>query len=90
MKSPRNKTIALDEKEGKRYLKRCINAGKDNPVRKYGLSGLTDEDKIGFTYAVLDHYIRTGEGRCGKILISTIKNPDTSTLQPFEGRITKI
>ena len=26
----------------------------------------------------------------GKILISTIKNPDTSTLQPFEGRITKI
>ena len=26
-----------------------------------GLSGLTDEDKIGFTYAVLDHYIRTGE-----------------------------
>ena len=26
-----------------------------------GLSGLTDEDKIGFTYATLDHYILTGE-----------------------------
>ena len=26
-----------------------------------GLSGLTDEDKLGFTYEVLDHYIRTGE-----------------------------
>ena len=47
MKSPRNKTIALDEKEGKRYLKRCINAGKDNPVRKYGLSGLTDRTVLG-------------------------------------------
>ncbi len=26
-----------------------------------GLSGLTDEDKIGFTYATLDHYVLTGE-----------------------------
>ena len=26
-----------------------------------GLSGMTDEDKLGFTYAVLDRYIRTGE-----------------------------
>ena len=26
-----------------------------------GLSGQSDEDKLGFTYAVLDHYIRTGE-----------------------------
>ena len=26
-----------------------------------GLSGQTDEDKIGFTYAVLDRYLRTGE-----------------------------
>lgn len=26
-----------------------------------GLCGLTDEDKLGFTYAVLDRYIRTGE-----------------------------
>ncbi|MCR5093361.1 MAG: NAD(+) synthase [Lachnospiraceae bacterium] len=25
-----------------------------------GLSGMSDEDKIGFTYAVLDRYIRTG------------------------------
>lgn len=26
-----------------------------------GLSGLSDEDKLGFTYAELDHYILTGE-----------------------------
>lgn len=26
-----------------------------------GLSGKTDEDNMGFTYAVLDHYIETGE-----------------------------
>lgn len=26
-----------------------------------GLSGMSDEDKIGFTYAVLDHYVLTGE-----------------------------
>ena len=26
-----------------------------------GLSGMSDEEKIGFTYAVLDHYILTGE-----------------------------
>lgn len=26
-----------------------------------GLSGLSDEDKIGFTYKVLDHYVLTGE-----------------------------
>lgn len=26
-----------------------------------GLSGKTDEDNLGFTYAVLDKYIRTGE-----------------------------
>ena len=26
-----------------------------------GLSGKTDEDKLGFTYETLDHYIQTGE-----------------------------
>ncbi len=26
-----------------------------------GLSGMSDEDKIGFTYAVLDHYVLTGQ-----------------------------
>lgn len=26
-----------------------------------GLSGMTDEDKIGFTYETLDHYVLTGE-----------------------------
>ena len=35
-----------------------------------GLSGKTDEDNLGFTYAVLDRYIRTGE----------IDDPDTKAL----------
>ena len=35
-----------------------------------GLTGLTDEDNLGFTYAVLDRYIRTGE----------IDNPETKKL----------
>ena len=26
-----------------------------------GLSGMSDEDKIGFSYATLDHYVLTGE-----------------------------
>ena len=26
-----------------------------------GLSGMSDEEKLGFTYEVLDRYIRTGE-----------------------------
>ena len=26
-----------------------------------GLSGMSDEDKLGFTYAMLDHYVLTGE-----------------------------
>ena len=26
-----------------------------------GLSGMSDEDKLGFTYAMLDKYVRTGE-----------------------------
>ena len=32
-----------------------------NKVPSDGLSGLTDEDNLGFTYAELDRYIRTGE-----------------------------
>ena len=30
-------------------------------VPSVGLCGKTDEDNLGFTYAVLDRYIRTGE-----------------------------
>ena len=30
-------------------------------VQSDGLSGMSDEDKLGFTYEVLDRYIRTGE-----------------------------
>ncbi len=32
-----------------------------------GLSGMTDEDKIGFSYRVLDHYIATGECEDDKV-----------------------
>ena len=35
-----------------------------------GLTGLTDEDNLGFTYAVLDKYIRTG----------VCEDPDTKAL----------
>ena len=35
-----------------------------------GLCGKTDEDNLGFTYAVLDRYIRTGE----------IDDPETKAL----------
>ena len=38
-----------------------------NKVPIDGLCGQTDEDKLGFTYATLDKYIRTGE----------IENPET-------------
>ncbi len=42
----------------------------DNLVHKKpsdGLSGMSDEDKIGFSYAVLDRYIRTGVCEDGEI-----------------------
>ena len=26
-----------------------------------GLSGMSDEDKLGFTYSMLDHYVLTGD-----------------------------
>ena len=32
-----------------------------NKTPSDGLCGKTDEDNLGFTYDVLDHYIRTGE-----------------------------
>ena len=44
-----------------------------------GLSGLSDEDKLGFTYAVLDRYIRTGE----------IENPETKERIDYLNRINK-
>ncbi|MBO6146919.1 MAG: site-specific DNA-methyltransferase [Lachnospiraceae bacterium] len=47
MKSPRNKTIDIDPKEGKKYLKRCIDAGKGSSAGKYALSGLTDRTVLG-------------------------------------------
>ena len=44
-----------------------------------GLSGLSDEDKLGFTYAVLDRYIRTGE----------IENLETKERIDYLNRINK-
>ena len=44
-----------------------------------GLCGKTDEDNLGFTYAVLDHYIRTGE----------IDDPETKKKIDYKHRINK-
>lgn len=41
------------------YLKLPENLVEKTPID--GLCGKTDEDNLGFTYAVLDKYIRTGE-----------------------------
>ena len=48
-----------------------------------GLSGLTDEDNIGFTYEVLDRYIREGvcEDNYTRILIETKYNYNLHKLQ---------
>ena len=50
-----------------------------------GLCGTTDEDKFGFSYAVLDHYIRTGE--CNdpeiKAKIDEMHNRNTFKLKPM-------
>ncbi|MBE7085017.1 MAG: NAD(+) synthase, partial [Clostridiales bacterium] len=45
-------------KEIGKYLKLPIDLV--DKVPSDGLSGKTDEDNLGFTYAVLDKYIRTG------------------------------
>jgi NAD+ synthase len=44
-----------------------------------GLCGKTDEDNLGFTYAVLDRYIRTGE----------IDDPETKKKIDYKHRINK-
>ena len=46
-----------------RFLKRSVRRkrrGKRRSVTIDGLCGKTDEDNLGFTYAELDVYIRTG------------------------------
>ena len=50
-----------------------------------GLCGKTDEDKFGFSYAVLDHYIRTGECDDPEIRakIDEMHNRNEFKLQPM-------
>ena len=50
-----------------------------------GLCGKTDEDKFGFSYKVLDHYIRTGECEDAEIKakIDAMHNRNAFKLQPM-------
>ena len=57
--SPLAQITVQEVKEIGRYLGLPENLIEKAPAD--GLSGKTDEDKLGFTYAVLDRYIRTGE-----------------------------
>lgn len=52
-----------------------------------GLSGMSDEDKLGFTYAVLDKYIRTGicEDEQVKARIDYLNKLNAFKLKPIPG-----
>ena len=56
--SPLGKLVVREVKEIGKYLGLPINLVEKVPSD--GLSGKTDEDNLGFTYAVLDSYIRDG------------------------------
>lgn len=56
--SPLGKLTVAEVKEIGKYIGLPINLVEKVPSD--GLSGKTDEDNLGFTYAVLDEYIRTG------------------------------
>lgn len=57
--SPMCHLTVTEVKEIGRYLGLPDTLVDKTPID--GLSGKTDEDNLGFTYAVLDRYIRTGE-----------------------------
>ncbi len=57
--SPMANLTVQEVKEIGRYLGLPAEFVDKPPID--GLCGKTDEDNIGFSYAVLDHYIRTGE-----------------------------
>jgi NAD+ synthase len=56
--SPLGKLTVDEVKQIGRYLELPIDLVDKLPSD--GLSGMGDEDKLGFSYAVLDKYIRTG------------------------------
>ena len=56
--SPLGKLTVQEVKEVGKYLNLPVNLVEKVPSD--GLSGKTDEDNLGFTYAVLDRYIRQG------------------------------
>ena len=56
--SPLGKLVVREVKEIGKYLGLPIDLVEKVPSD--GLSGKTDEDNLGFTYAVLDRYIREG------------------------------
>lgn len=56
--SPMSNLTVAEVKEIGRYLKLPAHLVDKPPID--GLCGKTDEDNLGFTYAVLDEYLRTG------------------------------
>ncbi len=63
--SPLGKLTVAEVKEIGKYIGLPIDLVEKVPSD--GLSGKTDEDNLGFTYAVLDEYIRTGVCKDGEV-----------------------
>lgn len=83
--SPLAGLTVQEVKEVGKYLKLPIDLVDKTPSD--GLCGSTDEDKLGFTYAVLDKYIRTGvcEDESTKNRIDYLNKLNAFKLKPIPG-----
>lgn len=81
--SPLGKLTVQEVKEIGKYLGLPIDLV--DKVPSDGLSGKTDEDNLGFTYAVLDRYIRTGvcEDEATKARIDRLHTLNEFKLKPI-------
>ena len=83
--SPLAGLTVQEVKEVGKYLRLPIDLVDKTPSD--GLCGSTDEDKLGFTYAVLDKYIRTGicEDEATKNRIDYLNKLNAFKLKPIPG-----
>lgn len=81
--SPLGGLTVQEVKEVGKYLGLPIDLV--DKVPSDGLSGMSDEDKLGFTYAVLDKYIRTGviEDEATKARIDRLNKINAFKLKPI-------
>ncbi len=81
--SPLGKLTVQEVKEIGKYL--GLPTDLVDKVPSDGLSGKTDEDNLGFTYAVLDRYIRTGvcEDEATKARIDRLHTLNEFKLKPI-------